>query len=387
MKIAFLYGWWSCGAKSFDFSNLYDDPQGLTGSELSCFEYARSMAARGHEVSIYTVIRGTPDRYVWHGCTVRPIDELPGDQAGFDVLYAWNEPDIYRRLAKGRNGQIRMVNQQVNDFAYCQPGYDNYVDLYTSPSATHRTYMVGISATDESKWAVMPNGCDPTQYGRVPKVPGRVIYASSPDRGLHWLLQCWPRIRRAVPDAHLRIFYNFDSWFQRMNGLFECPDIGLRECAERSVYIKGALNRLADQGVQHVKSVSRTQMADEFSQATVLGYPCDTIRWTEGFSVTTLEACASRTVPVITGVDALGTIYANGAVIVEHPVGQHLDTFSSAIIRSLTDPAYRNDVLERAERLARDHTWALLAGRLETVIYEAQEARGSARPAATEATA
>lgn len=387
MKIAFLYGWWSCGDKSFDFSRLYEDPQGLTGSELSCFEYARSMAARGHEVSIYAIIRGVPDRYRWHGCTIRPIDDLPADQAGFDVLYAWNEPDIFARLPAGRKGQIRAVNQQVNDFNYCSPDYDRNVDLYTSPSETHRTYMVGISGTDAAKWAVVPNGCDPTQYGRLPKVPGRVVYASSPDRGLHWLLQCWPAIRRAVPDAHLRVFYNFDTWFSRMQGLFDHPDIGLRECAERAVYIKGALTRLADQGVEHVKSVSRTQMADEFSQAVVLGYPCDTIRWTEGFSVTTLEACASRTVPVITGVDALGTIYAHGAVIVAHPIGQNLTTFTSAIVRSLTDEAYRNDILDKATRLARDHTWSLLAGRLEAILYAAQEARSGVGEAGVAATA
>lgn len=128
-------------------------------------------------------------------------------------------------------------------------------------------------------------------------------------------------------------------------------------------------------------------MADEFSQAVVLGYPCDTIRWTEGFSVTTLEACASRTVPVITGVDALGTIYAHGAVIVAHPIGQNLTTFTSAIVRSLTDEAYRNDILDKATRLARDHTWSLLAGRLEAILYAAQEARSGVGEAGVAATA
>ena len=41
-------------------------------------------------------------------------------------------------------------------------------------------------------------------------MPGRVIWCSSADRGLHWLLSQWPKIKEAVPYASLKVFYHFN---------------------------------------------------------------------------------------------------------------------------------------------------------------------------------
>lgn len=44
----------------------------------------------------------------------------------------------------------------------------------------------------------------------------RIIYTSSYDRGLQHLLEMWPDIRKAVPDAELEIFYGwqlFDKFY------------------------------------------------------------------------------------------------------------------------------------------------------------------------------
>ncbi len=44
----------------------------------------------------------------------------------------------------------------------------------------------------------------------------RIIYTSSFDRGLQHLLEMWPEIRKAVPDAELEIFYGwqlFDKFY------------------------------------------------------------------------------------------------------------------------------------------------------------------------------
>ena len=204
MKIAFVYGPMSLGNRPIDFPNVWSSSRGLTGSELSCICLSKEMAKMGHSVSFF--IPG-PNAVEFDGIPLRDYANLSSESGGYDAVCSWNEPDALRGVSPKA---VRLVNQQLNDFRYCQSGFDDFVDLYTSPSQSHMDF-IRTQTPSPHKWSVLPNGCDPSQYGSS-KVPGRVIYASSPDRGLHLLLQAWPAIKKAVPHAHLRVFYNMDSW-------------------------------------------------------------------------------------------------------------------------------------------------------------------------------
>lgn len=380
MKIAFLYGQFSLGHRPFDFDKLYTDRRGLTGSELSCIEYALAMKERGHEV---TLVVGQPNAgpREWRGLQVVPLDS-PRRVDGCDVVYSWNEPDLLREVTPG---PLRMMNQQLNDFGYCKPGWTEHVDVVTSPSAHHLEFLKK-QAPDVKAWAVMPNGCDPTQYKDGKRVRGRVIWASSPDRGLHRLLEMWPRIKRAVPHAHLRCFYRMDpAHFDD----FESPGPNvhpdLLEIAQRKRYIQHALSRLTGDrwGVEQVGSASRERMRLEFEQAEVLAYAASTIRYTEGFSVTTLEACASGCLPVITDIDSLGHIYGDAAATV--PLRGEFDQqasihFSDLVIEGLTNEAWRAAHVAKCRALAERHAWPVLAEQLERLI--AAHVRRDHKPAA-----
>src|SRR6185295_7401130 len=52
MKICFIYGAFSIGARPIRIAELETSKRGLTGSELSCFMYAKAMAERGHDVTL-----------------------------------------------------------------------------------------------------------------------------------------------------------------------------------------------------------------------------------------------------------------------------------------------------------------------------------------------
>jgi len=362
MRIAFLYGSFSLGQRPLDFDNLYTSPRGLTGSELSCVEYAQAMQRRGHEVMLLVGQPQTANE--WRGIQLRQLDN-PKLVAECDVVYAWNEPDLLRQVPAG---PLRMANQQLNDFAYCQPGWEEHVDVVTSPSAHHLEFLKK-QAPNVRAWEVQPNGCDPTQYAQDKRIDGRVIWASSADRGLHRLLEMWPEIKRCVPHASLRCFYNFqaaDFDDYEATGPNVHPD--LLEIAQRKRYIRYAMSKLAGPkwDVEHVGSVSRDRMRQEFEHAQVLAYPCDTIRYTEGFSVTTLEACASGCLPVITDIDALGDIYGGAAPMTEG--GLQRDAFVDLVTRGLTDAHWRAENVDKCRALAESCNWNTLAERLERVV-------------------
>lgn len=380
-KLAFIYGPFSTGSRHFDFEKLWTDPRGLTGSEISCFMYAAQMARRGHDVTLFVAQPVAPEAVL--GTERIPVrswseDALRLERARPAAVLSWNEPDLLRSVPPGA---LRIVNQQLNDFTYCKPGYDDFVDIYTAPGSSPKHFdFVRNQTPSPHKWTMLPNGCDPDVYAVGKKVPGRVLWASSADRGLHLLLQCWPEIRRRVPNATLRALYNFTQYSELKNyreGDISpwtkqpvCADI--LEIASRVRYIEAAMEQLKDYGVEHVGSVSRLQMVTEWEQAEVLGYSCDTIRWSEGFSVTTMEACASGTVPVVTDIDALGDIYGGLDSCVKgwdaSPAA--LQRFTDNVVRGLTDPEWAARVREQARALANEHRWDKLALRLEGLLVE-----------------
>jgi len=371
LKIAFIYGNWCLGNRPINVNELFTSKRGLTGSELSCFMFAKEMAKKGHNTSLF--IGGGSGE--WEGVKIRDISEISSIDPTWDVAYSWNEPDLLRQV----NANLRMMNQQLNDFAYCQPGYDESVDVYTSPSQTHMEFLKPQTPSP-NKWAVIPNGCDPSQYSAGKKVPGRVIYASSPDRGLHLLMQAWPRIKKNAPHAHLKIFYNMDYWLSVFVGQEHSIYPDSMEYGYRARYIDLAFKRFADLGVERVGSVSREEIAQEMSEAEVLAYPCDTARFTEGFSVTTMEACAAGAVPVISSVDALGQIYGSFIPTVEAPVKNRLNEFADIISRSLNDEKFRNSVIFKAKSLAHKHKWEKLSSDLESLIMNKLELKRCSQP-------
>jgi len=374
MKIGFVCGLYCLGGEhnGFDFNNLWDDPRGLTGSELSFIQFARGLSERGHDVSLFTVSKNGYN-FKWNELEIRPLGDLNNLDESWNCICSWNEADVLKSIP---DKTLRLVNLQINDLSQYTPGYDDHVDVWISPSDAHRARIISTEHSykgytykpDPDEWEVLYNGCDPSSYNfRMSRVSGRVIWASSPDRGLHWLLQAWPKIKQNVPHAHLKIFYKLQPWLDNMAGK-EFPNPDWMELAQRATYVREALRRLKGHDIEIVGSISRRQINEEMSQAQVLAYPCDTVNWTEGFSVTLMEACAAGVVPVTTDVDALGEIYGGAAVMVRSPVGERLDKFVQAVTESLTDDEFRSEVISKTTTLANRYKWSDLTLKLEEIL-------------------
>lgn len=376
-KIAFIFGPFVLGKfPHFDLSNLWTDSRGLTGSELSFFRYAQEMVKLGHNVHLFTFYRGEILKQ-WDGMQVHHFNDIGGfDFSDFDAVFSWNEPDVLRSIPKHI---LRIVNLQINSFVHCRPGFEEFVDVWTSPSESHRQRILQIHHHDPNKWVVLYNGCNPEQYDPELKIPGRVIWASSPDRGLHWLLQEWSKIKKAVPHAHLRIFYNVKLWINAiLNYDPNIPvDAEIEEYRNRAYYMNEALRRLENLGVELVDTVSREQITREMSEAEVLAYPCDTVSWTEGFSVTLMEACAAGIAPITFGVDALASIYGGHIPVIQPPVSNNIHKFTTTVIKTLIDPGYRKSITEPAQALAQAYQWKTLARVLERILGEKLDERRS----------
>lgn len=366
MKIAFLFGAWSIGRRPLDFNALWSSPRGLTGSDLGVVITAKEMASLGHDVSLFTVHESNKPN-TWEGVKLYHINEKNNviETGNFDAVVSWSEPDVLRELP---SKPIKVVCQMLNDFSYCQSGYDDCVDAWTAPCQMLIDHLVKqAGAPSTNKFTVLPLGCDPSWYSDQ-RVPGRVIWASSADRGLHLLLQEWPKIKAASPNANLRIFYNFD--YSSVEGMEPNSNNHphFLELGHRARYMKSMIKKLQHLDVQHIGSVSRDRIQQEMSEASVMAFPCDTVAFTEGFSVSILEAHASRTVPVITDTDCLGQVYEHSGAIVIKNIKHNLYSFTNAVIKALNDNVFADDVIEKCSKFAEKHSWKENAKKLEQII-------------------
>lgn len=357
MKACILYGAQGLAARGdLTLDDYRDDPRGLTGSEYGAVRIVEILGERGYDVDF---------------CAGEP----PPAGEHYDVAIALNEPDLLR----GVDADFRVCEFWVNGFTHCRVGFDGFVDKFVSPSEPHRQMVLehwrdvemtprGPAGTYSAKaedWVTIPLGHDVTKTG--PKVRGRVVYLSSPDRGLHRLLEMWPRIKEACPWATLRIFYRLKPWIDGLKNTPYYPPI--EKNRRRALYVEDALRRLSEHGglerwgVEVFDSVSRNRINEELAAAEVMAYPCETMSWSEGFSCSTLEACAAGCSVVVTDCDAFGEVYRDLEPI---PVGDW-SSFEERVRWVLGSPEQRDAVAGAGFRLAESLTWERHVDRLEAL--------------------
>jgi glycosyltransferase involved in cell wall biosynthesis len=388
VKIGFIFGDFCVGHRPLDYNDLFTSQRGLSGSDLGVSRVAQEFAKQGHDVSLFTVhCPNKPD--VWEGVKLYDLKEKSlVIKSDWDAIISWSEPDQFRDLP---SDPIRLCSQQLNGFTYCQPNFDDYVDVWASPSEAHLKFHAPQMPHPE-KWVVVPDGCDPELYSPGKKIPGRVVHISSPDRGAHWLLSEWQNIKKQVPEAHLRMFYHsshgyvcsfekgFPTFKPGTNMSHDPKSINpsIYELGQRIRYFDHAMKKLGHLDVEHVGSVSRDQITQELNQAMVLGYPASVVSdFCEGFGCAVMEACAAGCIPVISDVDAFGDIYGGATPMIKSPVEPNMKEFTELVVRSLKDEKFIKDTTEKCQDLAAKYTWKLAADKYIEVLQQHIKYRGS----------
>lgn len=347
LSVALIYGEFSTAIHPpFDFAKL--DEAGLTGSEGSFFNLARSLAERGHHVVVLAPAVAPYEHP--SGAVMLPlrptIDGLRDMQ--LDAVIAWNEPDY---LAYAPAGALRVVDQQLNDWGYCQPNWQDIVDLLVFPSESSRgNHLPQLRGGHESvivsnsvdldlfeECVCVSDDCPHYHLARHVRNLHRVVYCSSPDRGLHHLLAVWPAVRARVPDAELKIFYRIEPWFA--GNLLNPSDVG-----HRARWIEAAFARLdaaapgmphSKWGVEVVGLVTNQEMARQLRMAAVLAYPCDPVRYTEGFGCSVLDAAAAGCLPIISDADAFPECHGAASIVISGKPGENLSSWTATIVQAL----------------------------------------------------
>jgi hypothetical protein len=357
MRFALLFGPSCVGDRPLDFSRIEDDDtRVMTGTDSSFLGYGWALAQRGHEVTLFVDKQDGLAR--WNACLVRPYEEAGG---AFDAAIAWNDGE---KLAAFDGA--RLLHSHGRGFA---GGCPDGVDAFLAPSSPLMR-LLGPQGPHDADWYVLPNGPGLLGYPSAPKVPGRCLWASSPDRGLHVVLGQWPRIRAAVPTATLRVFYghSLDAWLGHID---EYEAEGSPTGAEHALRARLVRDLLDQPGVERCGVASARRMAREYAEAECLAYSADTIGWSESFGVSVLEGLTSGATPVLGGVDAFPELWGEACPMVFAPSGRCAPEWADLVVEVLTKPEERAFWQNRGWAAARRYDWQTLGALADAIVRRA----------------
>ena len=197
---------------------------GIGGSETCHIEMSERLARRGLPVESLCPLPGGPEtkaiRALWNAdpkwtLVWKHYEHLDLTREG--IFINFRDPAMFEApLPRDRGQRYWFVAQDV-DYRW-RPEALAEVDRYICLCQKHKAYTLArypqlagrvyVSSNGIRSEFIRSHGFDKPQADRDPH---RLIYASSPDRGLLFVLRNWFRIKEAVPQANLRVFYGFDN--------------------------------------------------------------------------------------------------------------------------------------------------------------------------------
>jgi glycosyltransferase involved in cell wall biosynthesis len=351
----------------YDIDTLYEVGL-LTGTGSNFFNIIWGLAERGHQVDAFCEsVRNFINHPKLAGANVYNFDTTRPDDT-YDAYISINEPDVLRVAPKDK---LRICAMWLNDFSFCQTGFDNSVDIYACPSDTHARYLATASGVDINKLVIVPLSFNAEFFADVvERRPGSIAYCSSPDRGLHHVLEMYGDIKKQVPEASLWIYYRFQPWYDSVMASNE-SDVSVNK--SRAIVIGKHLDmygRNGENGVHLIDSVPAKTMARELLATRVMAYTCDPIRFTEGFSVSIMDACAAGCVPIVAGVDALPEIYSGAVFMIKGKPDENRQKWIDAIVAGLRNDDFANTIRGGARAFSTGYTRQKMAATWETLINE-----------------
>ncbi len=359
----------AAGYRRFDSLSLYE-PRGaqVGGSEEAVITLSEELAEQGVDVTVYADM---PEPRRVHrteaGVTWKNAEHFKPD-LDHGAVIVWRSPKNAAELKRLNPGYP--VISWLMDPSYSTPGEDYCApDAVVGLTEAHRE-VIAHSDGYSGQMEIIHNGLVLSELPplSLQNDKGRhmdwIMWATSPDRGLWWLLVNWTAVRASVPTAQLHIFYGLEGMEER----------AARDPVYAEEYkvaeIKSLIHAYRDQGVTYHGGASRTELLAWHVRCGVFAFPCE--GFVETFCMSVVKAMACGIWPVVTDVGALPEVC--NAVLAGSVVPASAD-YSAALIRVLQNPpsfaerkAMADDARELFNVSAAANKWIALLDRLTVQV-------------------
>ena len=284
----------------------------------------------------------------------------------------WNFADYFisSRTVDTFNHQIRAKKKYVmlHDIWLSNQQIDckvDQVDKFLCLSDWHRDFVHAHHGIPKEKIALTCNGIDFKRFDQpVVRQGYRLIYSSSPDRGLDTLLYLFDFLKKELPKLELHIYYGFNNWkkaIQMRNNADE-----LKKMNE----LKAAMNK---PGVFNHGRIGQKELAAEFLKSDLWAYPTD---FEETFCITAIE-CQAAGIPILSSNYAgLRTTVSNSGILLgngqkgQSYTKEYRIKFTEECMKLLTIPAYWKEWSDKGKQNALKYSWQNCALKWKGLFHE-----------------
>ncbi len=332
---------------SWPFDGSTPEHSPLGGAQSSMIYLTRKLAAIGHDVHVYNNCNSPGE---FHGVYYHKLDEL--DKANkflfADGFIALRNPTFFRNWL---NAAVRIlwtgdaIDQPNLQILKSQQDVRNNIDYIFCKSQWQAWTFINHFNWPTEKIMVTRNAVWPDYFPeKFPEPQGsRLVYSSTPFRGLELLLRYFPSIHKAVPDAELHVFSSMQVYQQS-------------KAEDQEKF--GHLYKLAEQpGVIMHGSVGQRELTAEHAKCRVFAYPNI---FPETCCTAAMEAMAAGCAVVTSELACMPETVGPGGILISGIPGtkEYNDAFVENCIRLFTDQTlWRKTAMAGREWILNYFTW------------------------------
>jgi glycosyltransferase involved in cell wall biosynthesis len=295
--------------------------RGLGGSETAAVRLAQELSEQGYIATVYGEVEQCAFRDVIyrHHSVFDPMERRL-------AVIASRIPEVGDRHINARARLLWMHDTDAGDrlTATRAEAFDHVLVL----SRWHEEHVAGMYPFLRGRIRRTRNGIERAYFeGKAPQRKKRVVYTSSPDRGLDVLLEMWPEIRKQVPDAELAYCYSavYDAVADQNPAIAAHRD-RIRELAA------------ASEGTQSLGSLPQQELARLMRSSLVWAHPSyctpENVPFHETSCIGAMEAQAAGCVVVASDWGALSETVEVGRLVNSGPLS---DRWRAGFVREIVD--------------------------------------------------
>lgn len=298
--------------------------KGMGGSETACIEMAEWMAKlSGRPVKVFNA---RADSKKVNGVEYLPVAQITHYMAS-------HQP--YLHIAWRHN--VKLTDAPT--FVWCHDlmtpqieQTDHYIKAICL-TPFHADFMHNMQNVPYDKIWISRNGINPDRFSgaRPTKNPHKIVFPSSPDRGLDRAILVLDEVRKEFPDIELHVFY----------GIEHLPQWGHKALHDKLVPMIAQRK-----WVKYHGKTEQNVLIEHFKEASIWLHPCDFI---ETSCITAMEMIASGVYPVTRRLgglkDTLAEAEKNGmATLLNHDcvTKEEFDAYRDATLSALREKKWEH---------------------------------------------
>lgn len=328
-----------CGNTNEPWSPLSLE-KGIGGSETAVIKLTTFWASKGYDVTVYC---NCNNQGIHNG--VRYFDFAQFNALDhYDVLISWRAPHLFNFVdLKARKCILDLHDIVKPD--QITPQVISRVDLYFVKSKFHAGMLADVP---KEKIVVLPNGGRIEQEEDVIKDRNYVIYSSSYDRGLAYILKwAWPKIKQSCPNAYFKIFYGWNGF-----------DVSQPKTNDVKLYKDTVLELMKQDGVQECGRISQKELLKEKAKANVHLYTGD---FQEIDCISVRESASLGAIPVVSKEQYVFQEKEYCQLIEGDPMTQEQQERASELVIRLINDEYFSNGIRNKMHVPDSETWEAVA--------------------------